>query len=123
MDFAVVTVTGPSDAVRELADELRQVSGDFAKATVIVPGELLIGLRCLPEALGRRSFSRFDLASHTLSIDVTVSEERFGGERWPGSARNSAVSCGSGSFMSSRPRRRRGRPRSATPYITPHKRC
>jgi monoamine oxidase len=80
VDFEVVTDTGPGDAVRELADELRQVSADFARATATVPGELLIGLRCLPEALGRRSFSRFDRASQTLTIDVTVSEERFAGQ-------------------------------------------
>ncbi len=80
MDFEVVTDTGLSDAVRDLADELRQVSGDFASVTATVSGELLIGLRCLPEALGRRSFSRFDRAGHTLTIDVTVSKERFGGQ-------------------------------------------
>ncbi len=80
MDFEVVTDTGLSDAVRELADELRQATGDFARATATVPGELLIALRCLPEALGRRSFSRFDRASRTLTIDDTVSKERFGGQ-------------------------------------------
>jgi hypothetical protein len=80
VDFEVVTDTGLSDAVSELADELRQASGDFAKATSTVPGELLIALRCLPEALGRRSFSRFDRASRTLAVDVTVSKERFSGQ-------------------------------------------
>lgn len=80
MNFEVVTDTGPADAVRELADELREVSSEFATATAAVPGELLIGLRCLPEALGRRTFSRFDRADGTLSIDLTVSQERFAGQ-------------------------------------------
>jgi hypothetical protein len=80
VEFEVVTDTGLADAVRELADELRQVSGDFARATADVPGELLVGLRCLPEALGRRTFSRFDRASQTLVVDLAVSRERFDGQ-------------------------------------------
>ena len=80
MDFAIVTDTGLSDAVRELAGELRDLSGDFAGATATVLGELLVGLRCLPEALGRRSFSRYSRADRTLAIDVTVTKESFRGQ-------------------------------------------
>ena len=79
MDFEVVTDAGGADAVRELAGELRRVSGEFAVATSAVPGELLVALRCLPEALGRRTFSRFDRADQVLAIDLTVSRERFAG--------------------------------------------
>jgi hypothetical protein len=80
VDFEVVTDTGLTDAVWELAEELRQVSGVFAAATASVPGELLVGLRCLPEALDRRTFSRYDRASRTLAVDLTVSRERFAGQ-------------------------------------------
>lgn len=52
--------TGVAVAVRELADELRQVAGDFATATASVTGALLVVSRRLPHALGRRTFSRFD---------------------------------------------------------------
>jgi hypothetical protein len=80
VEFEVVTDIGVADAVRELADELRQVAGDFATATAGVTGELLVALRCLPQALGRRTFSRFDKASQTLGVDLTVSKERFAGQ-------------------------------------------
>lgn len=80
MDLEVVTDTGPTDAVWELAKELRRVSAEFAAATASVPGELLLGLRCLPDALGRRTFSRYDRVSRTLNIDLTVSRERFTGQ-------------------------------------------
>ncbi|ADJ48160.1 hypothetical protein AMES_6335 [Amycolatopsis mediterranei S699] len=80
VNFEVVTDTGSADAVRELAGELRDVSSEFATTTAAVPGELLVGLRCLPEALGRRTFSRFDRADGTLTIDLTVSQERFAGQ-------------------------------------------
>ena len=79
MNFEVVTDTGGADAVGELAGELREAHGEFAAATATVPGELLVGLRCLPEALGRRTFSRFDRAGRTLLVDLTVSRERFAG--------------------------------------------
>jgi hypothetical protein len=72
-----VSDTYPLCCVAELCSELIQMEEWFAQSNISFPYTIGVALRCLPDEIGRKTFRRFDKIDNDLTLDITVSHEKY----------------------------------------------
>lgn len=67
------------NSILSLRDELDPVCDRINEkySDVRIPEVMGIAIRCLPDDIGRKSFSRYDKKDSYLTIDVTISYEKY----------------------------------------------
>ncbi len=65
------------DHVLEISDELPPAFERAAAGCPDVDVEVFVCFRCLPDALGRKTFRRYDKADNVLYLDMTLSHDHY----------------------------------------------